>query len=104
MKLPCEEALWYVLPQIRADLAREMIRNGSSQKEAAELLGLTPSAVSQYLHKKRGGKFKTAPGYNGYIKKAAREIKETKNQADRCKLICKCCTETRSKGADDQRR
>jgi len=97
MKLPCEEALWYVLPQIRADLARELIKNGSSQKETAQLLGLTPSAVSQYLHKKRGGKFKTAPGYKGYIKKVAKEIKETKSQDEISKLICKCCAESRSK-------
>jgi predicted transcriptional regulator len=97
MKLPCEEALWYVLPQIRADLARELVKNGSSQKEVAELLGLTPSAVSQYLHKKRGGKFKTAPGYKGYLKKMAKEIKETKSQDEISTLICKCCAESRSK-------
>jgi uncharacterized protein len=99
MKLPCEEALWYVLPQIRADLAREMINTGSTQREAAELLGLTPSAVSQYLHKKRGGKFKTAPGYKGYIKNAAKEIKETKSPEEISKLICKCCAESRSKNS-----
>ncbi len=97
MKLPCEEALWYVLPQIRADIARELTRSGSTQKEVAELLGLTPSAVSQYLHKKRGGKYKTAPGYKACIKKAAKEIKETKSQDAMSRLICRCCKETRSK-------
>jgi hypothetical protein len=97
MKLPCEEALWYVLPQIRADLARELIKNDLSQKEVAELLGLTPSAVSQYAHKKRAGKFKTTAGYKEYIKKVAKDLKETKNKEEVSKLICKCCTETRSK-------
>jgi uncharacterized protein len=97
MKLPCEEALWYILPQIRADLARELTKNGSSQKEVARLLGLTPSAVSQYIHKKRGGKFKTATGYKGYIKKVAKEITDTKSEDEISKLICKCCAESRLK-------
>ena len=82
MKLPCEEALWYVLPQIRSDLAKELIKNGLSQKEVAELLGLTPSAVSQYAHKKRAGKFKTTAEYKAYIRKVSAELKETKNKEE----------------------
>lgn len=97
MKLPCEEALWYILPQIRSDLSRELIKGGLSQKEVAELMGITPSAVSQYTHKKRAGKFKPAAGYKAYIKKVAKELKETKNKEEVSKLICKCCTECRSK-------
>ena len=93
MKLPCEEALWYVLPQIRSDLAREL-----SQKEVADLLGITPSAVSQYAHKKRAGKFKTTAEYKEYIKKMAKGLKETKNKEEVSKLRCKCCTESRVKG------
>jgi predicted transcriptional regulator len=98
MKLPCEEALWYVLPQIRSDLSRELIKNGLSQKEVAELLGLTPSAVSQYAHKKRAGKFKTTAGYKDCIKKAAADIKEKRDAEEVSRLICKCCAQFRSGG------
>ncbi len=97
MKLPCEEALWYVLPQIRADLARELMRNGLSQKEVAELLGLTPSAVSQYAHKKRAGRFKTSAEYKKYLMRVAKELRKTKNKEEASKLICKCCMASRSK-------
>jgi predicted transcriptional regulator len=47
--------LWQGLPIIRKELVITMINNfGLSQKEAAEKLGVTPSAVSQYISKKRG--------------------------------------------------
>ena len=45
MKSPCEIAVWFILPQIRAGLARELVRQGLSQKETAEKLKLTPAAV-----------------------------------------------------------
>jgi len=55
MKITCEEAVWYTLPIIRKELARSLIKDcGLSQRKAAEKLGITESAVSQYLSKKRG--------------------------------------------------
>jgi len=53
-KTPCEYLLWHGLPVIRKEIAECMInKHGLSQKEAAEKLGVTPAAISQYLHKKR---------------------------------------------------
>jgi predicted transcriptional regulator len=55
-KTPCEYIVWNILPTIRKEFAKSMMRNhGLNQKEVAEILQLTPSAVSQYLSKKRGG-------------------------------------------------
>jgi predicted transcriptional regulator len=46
--------IWKGLPTIRKELAKSMINNyGLCQREAAEILGLTPAAVCQYLSKKR---------------------------------------------------
>ena len=46
---------WQGLPIIRKELVITMINNfGLSQKEVAEKLGVTPSAVSQYISRKRG--------------------------------------------------
>jgi predicted transcriptional regulator len=54
MKAPCQEVVWDVLPAIRAAIVRELVEHGVSQLEAARLLDLAPSAVSQYLSRKRG--------------------------------------------------
>ena len=53
-KLPCETIVWNTLPAIRAAIAVEMVRCGLSQKMVASILGMAPSAVSQYLSGKRG--------------------------------------------------
>jgi len=53
-KTPCEFMIWKGLPVIRKELAKSLIYNfGLCQREAAELLELTPAAVCQYLSKKR---------------------------------------------------
>ena len=54
-RTPCEYMLWNGIPTIRKELAEILIKQfGLSQREAAEKLGLTPSAICQYLSKKRG--------------------------------------------------
>lgn len=55
LKTPCEAMHWQGLPIIRKELIRCMINNyGLNQKMAADKLGVTPAAVSQYLADKRG--------------------------------------------------
>lgn len=55
MKLPCEIAVKSVVPAIRALLAKELIVTyGMKQTEAANLLGITQTAVSKYAHHVRG--------------------------------------------------
>lgn len=54
MILPQEIEVWHVLPALRKGLVVELLKLGLRQKDAAEKLGLTESAVSQYQHDKRG--------------------------------------------------
>lgn len=55
MKLPCEIAVKSVVPAIRALLARELLEiHGMNQSEAANLLGITQTAISKYMHHVRG--------------------------------------------------
>jgi len=55
MKLPCEVAVKSVVPAIRALLAKELTETyGMKQKQAANLLGITQTAVSKYTHHVRG--------------------------------------------------
>jgi len=52
--MPQEVEVRYILPAIRRELARTFIQEHKlSQKEAANILGLTEAAVSQYQHSKR---------------------------------------------------
>lgn len=55
MRPPCEIVVTKVLPAIRTVLVKELIeRHELSQKEVAEILGVTQAAVSQYLSSTRG--------------------------------------------------
>jgi hypothetical protein len=55
MKAPCENVVWYALPAIRSELAKELAK-AMSQKEISEILGITQAAVSQYVSNKRGSR------------------------------------------------
>lgn len=75
MKIHCEEVVWYTLPIIRKELARSLIKDyGLSQRKAAEKLGITESAVSQYLSKKRGNFKALNPTIRKEIKESAKRI------------------------------
>ena len=53
--LPCEVAVKSVIPAIRSAIARELTQSyGLKQKETAELLGITQTAVSKYTRFYRG--------------------------------------------------
>ncbi len=56
MKPHCILVVKYVLPALRAKVAKELIDRGYRVKDAAEMLGLTQAAVSQYISSKRGQK------------------------------------------------
>ncbi len=58
MKPHCLVMVKYVLPALRAKVAEELIERGYRVKDAAEMLGLTQVAVSQYVRSKRGQKGK----------------------------------------------
>jgi predicted transcriptional regulator len=55
-KNPCELIIWYVLPDLRGELAKILIKDYSlKQKDVATIFGVTPAAINQYLSSKRGG-------------------------------------------------
>lgn len=91
MIFPCEKAVWYYLPQIRADLAKELVKTGMTQSGAAKMLGVTPAAVSQYLHKKRGGQTIRSRVYKQEIRNAVDKIRAGVEGAELYTIVCKCC-------------
>jgi len=46
--MPQELEVWYVLPSLRREMARLMIKKGIPQKDIAGILGVTEPAVTQY--------------------------------------------------------
>ncbi len=75
MKLPCELIVWYILPNIRRELARSLVKDLKlTQRDAAKKLGLTESAVSQYLKSKRGHEMKFDEKINAEIESSIRDI------------------------------
>lgn len=50
----------YVVPSVRRALAGKLVEKGMFRREAAELLGLSRSAVSRYLNSERGVLIKIA--------------------------------------------
>jgi predicted transcriptional regulator len=53
--LPCEVGVKAVLPAIRALMARTIVeKHGMKEQQAAEILGLSQSAISRYTSKDRG--------------------------------------------------
>ena len=53
MKPPCEMVVWYIIPAIRSELAKDLLKLGMKQKKISELMDITQPAVSQYLTDKR---------------------------------------------------
>jgi predicted transcriptional regulator len=81
--MPQELDVWYLLPAIRKELVLGFIKDYKlSQREAADIIGVTESAVSQYLKSKRASELKFSEGAKEEIKKAAGKIiKDRKNLA-----------------------
>jgi predicted transcriptional regulator len=96
--LPCENIIWYGIPVIRRELAFCLINQfGLSQKEAADKLGITPSAVSQYISKKRG---KITILDEKIINEINLSAKKINNQGESVLTseICKICKILKSEG------
>jgi uncharacterized protein len=99
MDMPQEIEVWYVLPALRRELAIALKENGLSQREVAKKLGITESAVSQYLSNKRGKEFGFPKKILLAIKNSAKKVVKGKNAVDQLyglsnqirkeKLLCK---------------
>jgi len=73
-KTPQEIEVWYIIPAIRRELVKGLIQAGLSQKKAALKLGLTESAVSQYISDKRATHIKFNEAISAKIKGAVSNI------------------------------
>lgn len=94
METPCQRIVWDLVPAIKASLARELVKRGQSQAASAKLLGIVPSAVSQYISGKRGYKIEFQGETKDLIEKLAQDLIE--NEVDDYVVrICQICKSAR---------
>ncbi len=102
MKIPCEIVVWYVLPTIRKEIARELVDNhGMTQAQVARKFGVTDAAISQYLKKKRGENpiIENSKGYDEFLEEIKVSAKKlTDNGSDFSSEMCRLCCIIKSKG------
>ncbi len=95
MKIPCEIVVWYVLPTIRREIARELVfEHGMTQAQVARKFEVTDAAISQYLKKKRGENeiiqnSERYPLFSKEIKNSAGRL--AAGDADFVTEMCKLC-------------
>lgn len=102
MKTPCEIVVWYVLPTIRREMARELVTvHKVKQSQVARLFGVTDAAISQYLSRKRGSNslIEESKDYGLFmdeIRESSRRI--ALSESDMSIEMCRICTVVKSIG------
>ena len=103
MKPPCEIVVWYVIPAIRSELAKELLNLGMKQKDVSELMDITQPAVSQYITDKRGSGIKLDEDVKKMIKEFALELSEGKaTKADLISRTCSICKHVKTSDVLEQ--
>jgi hypothetical protein len=98
---PQELEVYYLLPALRSELAKALKQQGKSQKDIAQLFGISEPAVSQYVHEKRGADVEFTPALVQTIAESAKRItdnvtfiRETQQLLQKVwkeKFICAVC-------------
>lgn len=95
MDAPCQKIVWDVLPAIRAAIAVELVKGGVSQVQAARMLEIAPSAVSQYLSGKRGYRVEFEDEVKNSVALLAQDL-INKKQVNLIERICGICQQLRN--------
>lgn len=101
MKTPSEVVVWYVLPVIRRELAKELVEAyGMRQSDVGRLFGVTDAAISQYLKNKRGGGdlLEQSPHYSGFREEIRKSAAAIRDGADVVTELCRICDYVRRTG------
>ena len=100
--LPCEVGVKTVLPAVKAIMARSIVeKHGLNEKQTADLLGLSQSAVSRYISRERGNLLNiegTTEVLALIDQMVIHLIKVPDNKREILKLFCQTCTTIREKG------
>jgi len=73
--MPQEIEVWYLLPALRREVTKALVeKHKLSQRKAAEILGITEAAISQYKNSKRASKIKFSKDEKELIERASNKI------------------------------
>jgi len=78
MEMPQELEVWYVIPALRREFSKFMLKKGLKQREIAKKLGIAESAVSHYIKSIRGKEVKFDRKIEKEIKKAVDRVMKNK--------------------------
>jgi predicted transcriptional regulator len=103
MKPPCMIVVQYILPAIRAAVARELVEvHGLKKSNVAEIMGLTPAAITQYLNTSRGDNVDLLEGsdrFSELVSELAEKLAGGEYAPDLIILqMCRICSLIRSQG------
>jgi predicted transcriptional regulator len=103
LQLPCEIGVKTVLPALRAVMARVLVeKHGLKEQQAAEILGLSQSAISRYATKHRGNiiTIEDAPEIQLNIDQMIELLltERSSRMIDVFELFCQTCKKIREKG------
>lgn len=91
------------MPAVKAIMARSIVeKHGYNEKQTANLLGLSQSAVSRYVGRERGANLLAIENTSEILalidQMVVSLIKEPENKILILTLFCKTCTTIREKG------
>lgn len=92
--MSCEVSSRRILPAIRRGLVVSLVKRGKKQNEIAEMLHITPAAVTQYIKGKRAKILLTGAEKKEISKIAADSIKTGEIPK---KDLCKLCEKMQSR-------
>ncbi len=93
----------HILPPLRVAISRKLVEEyGLKKSKIAELMGLTPAAITQYLNQKRGDDLdfiNQSPKINELVSELAKNLASDSSQPDMLLLqMCRICQVVRSEG------
>lgn len=93
-----EVEVWYIIPMLRKLLAKHLIQEyGYSYEKTGKILGVSKSAISQYMNNKRANKIKLSNPILEEIKASSERISEDNNVVIReIQVILKHMRESKS--------
>jgi predicted transcriptional regulator len=100
MKPPCEIMTNYIMPAVRAYIARRLIeKHEFTQVSAAEKLGLTQSAMSRYLTSNRGTRTSLSDEVTHILEMIAEDLADQDSQSTMTiEQTCMICLSMRRSG------
>ena len=102
MLLPCEVGVKTILPAVKAIMARNIVeKHGLKEKETADILGLSQSAVSRYMTRGRGNLIEIENTVEVQLlidQMVSLLVREPHKKREIMELFCQTCKTIREKG------